>query len=586
MGKKDKSSKKGKVAVPQYEASEAPSVEEITMKNIVTHESLEKKKKKNKKNKKIDIDTYERTEAEQDEDEGRGNNDEEGGEQRGASAATASILSRTAFDALPLCEPTKRAIDAMQFTHMTRIQARTIPLLLQGRDVLGAAKTGSGKTLAFLIPAAELLHKASFKPRNGLGAVVISPTRELCLQIYGVVEELMKFHTQTHGVVMGGSNRRAESEKLAKGVNLLIATPGRLLDHMRTNKAFYYGNAQMLIIDEADRILDIGFEEDINEIVRLFPKERQTALFSATQTTKVEQLIRVSFKNKPVYVNVESASQAAAAGAAGAGGAAATNVGLEQGYTIVEPHLRFLLLFTFLKKNAGKKIMVFFSSCNAVKYYGSLLNYVDMPVLDIHGKQKQAKRTSTFFEFCEAKSGVLLCTDVAARGLDIPRVDWIIQYDPTDDPREYIHRVGRTARGEGGSGRALLFLLPTELGFLKLLKVANVPLNEYEVPRKKLVNIQAQLEKLVAKNYYLHSSAKDAFRSYVLAYHSHQLKEIFNVHSVDLAGIAKSFGFATPPRVNLPIESKASHERKEKRRALESAGSEGGGRPNKRQYVG
>ena len=251
---------------------------------------------------------------------------------------------------------------------------------------------------------------------------------------------------------------------------------------------------------------------------------------------------------------------------------------------------RFLLLFTFLKKNAGKKVMVFFSSCNAVKYYGSLLNYVDMPVLDIHGKQKQAKRTSTFFEFIEAKTGVLLCTDVAARGLDIPRVDWIIQYDPPDDPREYIHRVGRTARGEGGIGRALLFLLPSELGFLKLLKAASVPLNEYEVPRKKLINVQSQLEKLVEKNYYLHTSAKDAFRSYVLAYHSHQLKEVFNVHSVDLAGIAKSFGFSSPPRVHLPIESKAAHERKEKRRQLEeSAGGGDGGsgarKKPKRQFA-
>ena len=115
---------------------------------------------------------------------------------------------------------------------------------------------------------------------------------------------------------------------------------------------------------------------------------------------------------------------------------------------------------------------VFFSSCNSVKYHGELLNYIDIPVADIHGKQKQEKRTRTFFEFCAAPSGILLCTDVAARGLDIPKVDWIIQYDPPDDPREYIHRVGRTARGEGASGRALLFLLPSELGFLRYLKAS------------------------------------------------------------------------------------------------------------------
>lgn len=178
--------------------------------------------------------------------------------------------------------------------------------------------------------------------------------------------------------------------------------------------------------------------------------------------------------------------------------------------------------------------MVFFSSCNSVKFHSELLNYIDIPCLDIHGKQKQQKRTSTYFEFCNAEKGILLCTDVAARGLDIPAVDWIIQYDPPDDPREYIHRVGRTARGEGSQGRALLFLIPEELGFLRYLKGAKVPLNEYEFPSNKIANVQSQLEKLVEKNYYLHQSARDAYRSYLLAYNSHAMKDIFNVHRLDL----------------------------------------------------
>ena len=133
----------------------------------------------------------------------------------------------------------------------------------------------------------------------------------------------------------------------------------------------------------------------------------------------------------------------------------------------VNSEKRFLLLFTFLKKNRNKKVMVFFSSCMAVKFYHELLNYIDLPVMCIHGKQKQTKRTTTFFQYCGAESGILLCTDVAARGLDIPDVDWIVQYDPPDDPKEYIHRVGRTARGEGGKGHALMILRPEELGFLR-----------------------------------------------------------------------------------------------------------------------
>lgn len=174
-------------------------------------------------------------------------------------------------------------------------------------------------------------------------------------------------------------------------------------------------------------------------------------LFSATQTTKVEDLARVSLRNSPLYINVASKSLQS------------TCELLEQGYVSTPSNLRFLLLFTFLKRNKSKKIIVFLSSCNSVKFYAELLNYIDLPVLDLHGKQKQQKRTNTFFEFCNATEGVLVCTDVAARGLDIPQVDWIIQFDPPDDPREYIHRVGRTARA-GSKGKALLFLLPSELG--------------------------------------------------------------------------------------------------------------------------
>lgn len=454
------------------------------------------------------------------------------------------------FDQLELTEQTQKAIQELGFASMTEVQARTIPQLLVGRDVLGAAKTGSGKTLAFLIPCIELMYRAKFMPRNGTGAIVISPTRELALQIYSVARDVMKHHTQTHGLVMGGANRRTEAERLVKGVNLLVSTPGRLLDHLQNTKGFVFRNLACLVVDEADRILEIGFEEEMRQIVKILPKDRQTMLFSATQTTKVEDLARLSFKRKPLYVGIDDSN------------AVATREGLEQGYCVVPAEKRFLLLFTFLKKNANKKVMVFFSSCNSVKFHGELLNYIDIPVQAIHGKQKQAKRTTTFFDFCQAETGILLCTDVAARGLDIPAVDWIIQYDPPDDPKEYIHRVGRTARGRSGQGRALLMLLPEELSFLKYLKAAKVPLNEYEFPTSKLSNVQSQLEKLVEKNYYLHQSAKEAFRSYILAYNSHHLKDTFNVHGLDLKAVARSFGFSSPPRVNINIESKATHTRK------------------------
>ncbi|KNE63378.1 ATP-dependent RNA helicase HAS1 [Allomyces macrogynus ATCC 38327] len=456
------------------------------------------------------------------------------------------------FTALEVSTNTKKAIQEMGFTQMTEIQARTVPAALTGRDILGAAKTGSGKTLSFLLPALELLVNAKFKPRNGTGAIVITPTRELALQIFGVAKDLLKYQPQTFGIVMGGANRKAEADKLAKGVNLLIATPGRLLDHLQNTKGFIFKNLKTLIIDEADRILEVGFEEEMQQIVRILPKERQTLLFSATQTTKVEDLARVALRKQPLYINVDEQKDTATAD------------GLEQGYVMCPSEQRFLLLFTFLKKNLKKKVIVFFSSCNSVKYHAELLNYIDIPVLDLHGKQKQTKRTNTFFEFINAQSGILLCTDVAARGLDIPAVDWIVQFDPPDDPREYIHRVGRTARA-GGRGKALLFLLPSELGFLRYLKQAKVPLNEYNFPVAKIANVQTQLEKLVGKNYYLNKSARDGYRSYLQAYASHSLKHIFDVNALDLAAVGRSFGFDVPPQVNLNLNWSGKAEKEKKK---------------------
>ncbi|OUM64166.1 hypothetical protein PIROE2DRAFT_60845 [Piromyces sp. E2] len=457
------------------------------------------------------------------------------------------------FQALKASENTLKAIQEMGFKKMTEVQARSIPAALTGRDILGAAKTGSGKTLAFLIPVIEMLARLKFKPRNGTGVIVISPTRELALQIFGVAKELMKYHHQTFGIVMGGANRKAEAEKLAKGVNLLVSTPGRLLDHLQNTKGFIFKNLKCLVIDEADRILEVGFEEEMKQIIKLLPKERQTMFFSATQTTKVEDLARVSLKRSPLYINVDEHKENA------------TVEGLEQGYVICPSDKRFLLLFTFLKKNLKKKVIVFFSSCNSVKYHSELLNYIDIPVLELHGRQKQQKRTNTFFEFVNSDTGILLCTDVAARGLDIPAVDWIIQYDPPDDPKEYIHRVGRTARGLNKSGHALLFLLPTELGFLRFLKHAKVPLNEYQFPLNKIANVQSQLEKLVEKNYYLNKSARDGYRSYLQAYASHSLKKIFNVNSLDLQKVAKAYGFTVPPHVNITIGASQKTDRIQRR---------------------
>ncbi|KAJ8961642.1 hypothetical protein NQ314_005894 [Rhamnusium bicolor] len=412
------------------------------------------------------------------------------------SSTALEILSNSTFDSLKdkVCENTLRAIADMGFTTLTEIQARSIPPLLEGRDLVGAAKTGSGKTLAFLIPAVELIYKLKFMPRNGTGVIIISPTRELSMQTFGVLKELMKYHHHTYGLVMGGTARQTEAQKLSKGINILVATPGRLLDHLQNTPDFLFKNLQCLVIDEADRILEVGFEEEMKQILNLLPMPHKTK--------KTDALTSLALKKEPIYVGVDDTKDEA------------TVSGLEQGYV---------------------------------------------------GKQKQTKRTTTFFQFCNAETGILLCTDVAARGLDIPAVDWIVQYDPPDDPKEYIHRVGRTARGEGSSGHALLILRPEELGFLRYLKQAKVPLNEFEFSWSKIADIQAQLENLIGKNYFLNMSAKEAFKAYVRAYDSHHLKTIFDVGTLDLSKVALSFGFKVPPAVDLKVSAKRA-ERPEKKR--------------------
>lgn len=261
---------------------------------------------------------------------------------------SSSVLSEQKFADLPISERTKRALSALGFENMTEIQAKSIPECLRGKDLVGAAKTGSGKTLSFLIPIIELLTGIEFTRKQGTGAVIISPTRELSLQIYGVLRDIMEQsgHPQTHGLVMGGANRKSEADKLVKGVNILVCTPGRLLDHLANTRGFNYQRLQVLVVDEADRILEQGFEEDMHQIIKLLPRERQTILFSATQTRKVEDLARLSIQNTPVYVGVHDESTVA------------TVDGLQQGYVLCAAEMRFMLLFTFLKKNKNKKIMV------------------------------------------------------------------------------------------------------------------------------------------------------------------------------------------------------------------------------------
>ena len=457
----------------------------------------------------------------------------------------------------------------------TEVQAKSIPIALKGEDIIGSAKTGSGKSLAFLIPTVEFILK---NPKNeGVQALVITPTRELALQLYDLAKSLMNDNGTTCVLVIGGGNRRKEAEKLSSGdAKIVICTPGRLIDHMVNTKKFEYNTMKILIIDEADKILKIGFEEELKEILKLIPKNRQTLLFSATITPKVEDLITLSVKN---YENIRIKSDDP------------TVSTLEQGFLKIDADKKFLFLFTFFKKNKNSKILVFFATCKEVEFYSSLLNYVDVPVLSITGEYKQQKRSTTFMEFCALEKGILLCTDVAQRGLDIPDIDWVIQYDPPHDPEEYLHRVGRTARGADKLGKALLMILPNEINFIRMLQLYKIKLDEFQFPEKKLAKVQEQLEKLVnKKDKFLLNLATEAYRAYIHSYNAQTDKDTFDLEKLDLLKVCKSFGLISPPFVHLNIKPTTnSMRRKNDRKKFEYNNRQQRGKFNKetddRQFV-
>jgi ATP-dependent RNA helicase DDX18/HAS1 len=366
------------------------------------------------------------------------------------------------FSELKIADELKRSIkEEFQFDKMTRIQAQTIPVALEHSDVdiVGNAKTGSGKTLAFLIPCVQYLivnnkFRANHDDNDGLGALILAPTRELAIQIHQVAHKLinnknMKTLGIRYACVMGGANKQQEIKELKRGVNLLVATPGRLLDHLTsTTESFQFNRLKYLVLDEADMLIDIGFEQTIRHICSLLPKERTTFLFSATLTAKVDDLAAVSLRKNTLKIGFEETKTVGT---------------LEQLYIQVRADRKYASLVQILRHNLDKKVIVFLSIKLAVEYVSYILDGFHMKNIALHGDMKQEKRTQTFMRFMNQKEPcILIATDVAARGLDFPNVDLIVQVDIPEQIANYFHRIGRTARA-GKSGVALLMLTPVEV---------------------------------------------------------------------------------------------------------------------------
>uniref|UniRef100_A0A0B7K6Q7 ATP-dependent RNA helicase n=1 Tax=Bionectria ochroleuca TaxID=29856 RepID=A0A0B7K6Q7_BIOOC len=441
------------------------------------------------------------------------------------------------FSDLPLSQPTTSGLKASHFTTLTDIQAGAIPLALKNNDILGAAKTGSGKTLAFILPVLEKLYRAQWTEFDGLGALIISPTRELAVQIFEVLRKVGRYHAFSAGLVIGGKSLKEEAERLTR-MNILVCTPGRMLQHLDQTAGFDADNLQILVLDEADRIMDMGFQRDVDALVEHLPKSRQTLMFSATQSKKVSDLARLSLK-EPEYVSVHESA------------ASSTPSNLQQHYIVTPLHEKIDTLYGFIKANLKSKIVVFLSSGKQVRFVYESFRHLQpgIPLLHLHGRQKQLARLEITSRFTSAKNSCLFATDVVARGIDFPAVDWVIQVDCPEDSDTYIHRVGRTARYQS-NGRAVLFLDPSEeAGMLQRLEQKKIPIQKVNVKEKKKKSIQNSLQNMCFQNPDLKYLGQKAFISYARAIHLQRDKEIFNLDKLDLDAYAAGMGLPGTPQI-------------------------------------
>lgn len=467
-----------------------------------------------------------------------------------------------AFEDLPLSKPTTLGLEASHFKKLTDIQQQAIPLGLQGSDILGASKTGSGKTLAFLVPVLENLYRRQWTEHDGLGALILSPTRELAIQIFEVLRKIGRYHTFSAGLVIGGKNLQEERERLGR-MNILVCTPGRMLQHMDQTAAFELDNLQMLVLDEADRIMDMGFQSTVDAIVEHLPQERQTLLFSATQTKRVSDLARLSLKN-PEYVSVHEAASSA------------TPSTLQQNYILTPLPEKLDTLWSFLRANLKSKILVFLSSGKQVRFVYESFRHMQPGISLLHllGRQKQTARLDITTRFSTSKTCCLLATDVAARGLDFPAVDWVVQLDCPEDANTYIHRVGRTARYEH-NGRAVLFLAPSEEeGMLKRLTQKKVTVEKINVRQKKQQSIKTQLQNMCFKDPELKYLGQKAFMSYVKSIHLQKDKEVFKLDELPLEEYSASLGLPGAPKIKFMKGDNSKSLKNAPRQAISSSEDE------------
>ncbi|KAF2216342.1 hypothetical protein CERZMDRAFT_11769, partial [Cercospora zeae-maydis SCOH1-5] len=357
-----------------------------------------------------------------------------------ANDLDSSTPTATAFHTMNLSRPILRGLASVGFDKPTPIQAKSIPVALEGRDLVGGAETGSGKTGAFIIP---ILERLMFRPKRTATTrvVILMPTRELALQCFNVAKKLAAFTDITFGQAIGGLNSREQEKALKLRPDIVIATPGRFIDLERNSTGFDVSTVEILVLDEADRMLEEGFADELNEILTKIPKSRQTMLFSATMTSKVDDLIRSGLQ-RPVRLFVDSKQQ--------------TVKGLVQEFVRLRPgreKKRLAYLLHLCEKVYTDRVIIFFRQKKEAHRVRVIFALVGLKAAELHGTLSQEQRINAIECFRTGKASFLLATDLASRGLDIKGIETVINYEAPQTHEIYLHRVGRTARA-GRTGRA------------------------------------------------------------------------------------------------------------------------------------
>ncbi|KAL8268568.1 hypothetical protein R6Q59_002366 [Mikania micrantha] len=455
-----------------------------------------------------------------------------------------SYLSETRFDQCAVSPLSLKAIKDAGYEKMTIVQEATLPVILKGKDVLAKARTGTGKTVAFLLPSIEVVVKSPpvsrDQKRPPILVLVICPTRELASQASMEANKLIKYHPSIGvQVVIGGTRIGLEQKKLqARPCQILVATPGRLKDHIENTAGFATRlmGVKVLVLDEADHLLDMGFRKDIEKIIAAVPKQRQTLLFSATVPPEVRQICHVALKRDHEYINTVRE------------GSEETHTQVQQSHLVAPLDKHFSVLYTLLKDHVADdvdyKVLVFCTTAMVTKLVADLLGELKLNVREIHSRKPQSYRTRVSDEFRKSKGLILVTSDVSARGVDYPDVTLVIQVGLPADKAQYIHRLGRTGR-KGKEGQGILLLAPWEQFFLSTIKdlpisKGNLPLVDPDTKKK----VEKALCHVEMKN------KESAYQAWLGYYNSNKTIGKDKYRLVELANeFSRSMGLDNPPAI-------------------------------------